>query len=573
MIATSSWLGWIADQSFQLTIVAGVVWLITSLWASNRPHLAHALWVLVLIKCVLPPISSPTGLFGWVDANTITSGISTAVDRVSLQEHLPDKPATWIDIKDQNSEATKAQSLLLPRDSRITTRPTGFQRLCGFLPALVLTGAFIRGVWISVQYILFLRTIRIAKSALSPDLGDTLERLRKRLGIRRRVSIWILDQPIGPAVIGLLRPTILLPKLLFDGRSASQLEPLLTHELIHIRRGDLFWAMLQAIATSLWWFHPLVWLAAKMTTRESELCCDEETIAALKCSPATYARELLNVLERKHLLRVAPALPGVRPVDVTRKRLERIMNLGQGSHLRTPWSAWGIAAIAGFLLLPSSARLGAQQENAKRETSTGPGSVQAKQEQTGNVPEGEPQKPISMQVRFVKMPSTVFATLNVKWSLADAVQIPDGSKLESETERPASSAPVVHASSIERNLPVLYAILNVADTDLMLQQIQKVQRNSIQRPPRVSFSDGQKVSMSDSVATPYAIGNNKVKVVDVGTHLDLYTSLIGNGSINLKCDLSISTVGDYETVAVQLNGDSRTSLRIPEVEKTRIQCA
>ena len=47
-------------QLWQVTLVGVVVLLITRLFAKNRPHLAHVLWVLVLLKCVTPPVfSSP----------------------------------------------------------------------------------------------------------------------------------------------------------------------------------------------------------------------------------------------------------------------------------------------------------------------------------------------------------------------------------------------------------------------------------------------------------------------------------------------------------------------------------
>jgi hypothetical protein len=151
--------------------------------------------------------------------------------------------------------------------------------------------------------------------------------------------------------VGVLRPTIILPQCVVANRPAMALEPLLAHELIHVRRGDLWWAMLQTVATSVWWFHPLVRYAATLMHRESERSCDEETVACLNCPPAKYARSLLDVLEQKYSLRAAPALPGVRPIDITAKRMERIMRLGQGCHARSP--RWIVAAMivgAGIVL-------------------------------------------------------------------------------------------------------------------------------------------------------------------------------------------------------------------------------
>ena len=100
----------------------------------------------------------------------------------------------------------------------------------------------------------------------------------------------------------------------------------------------------------------VVWLL----TIESERCCDEETIASLPCKPAVYARSLLEVLELKHLLRIAPALTGMRPVDITVFRMERIMRIGHGSRRCSPWCVWCFAFVSGIAVLPGRPHLIAQ---------------------------------------------------------------------------------------------------------------------------------------------------------------------------------------------------------------------
>jgi hypothetical protein len=135
----------------------------------------------------------------------------------------------------------------------------------------------------------------------------------------------------------------------------SELEPILAHELIHVRRGDLWLGFLQLLASSLWWFHPLVRLAMQRAMAEAERCCDEAVIALLRCDPASYARCLIDVLAKKQELMAAPAFPGVRPLDVTVTRLERIMKLGHGCRTRTPWWCWVVMGTAALVTLPGAA--------------------------------------------------------------------------------------------------------------------------------------------------------------------------------------------------------------------------
>ena len=205
----------------------------------------------------------------------------------------------------------------------------------------------------SVHY--FLVWLRRSPASETNQIVTLVDRLRHQLGIRTSVKIKVLSRPVGPAVIGLFRPTILLPAAIVEHKLAAEIEPLVAHELIHIRRGDLWWAALQTLATRLLWFHPLVWLASKMVTRESERSCDEETIAGIGCRPSDYARGLLEVLELKHQLRVAPALPGVRPVDITSARLERVMKLGNGIQKRTPLWVWLAMLVCSAAVLPGAA--------------------------------------------------------------------------------------------------------------------------------------------------------------------------------------------------------------------------
>ena len=54
-------------QAWQVAVLAVVVWIVVKTCCKRRPHLAHALWLLVLIKCLVPPVfSSSTGVYSWI---------------------------------------------------------------------------------------------------------------------------------------------------------------------------------------------------------------------------------------------------------------------------------------------------------------------------------------------------------------------------------------------------------------------------------------------------------------------------------------------------------------------------
>jgi hypothetical protein len=53
-------------QLWQVTAVALVIGAVARSCCRDRPRLAYALWMLIIVKSIVPPVwSSPTGLFSW----------------------------------------------------------------------------------------------------------------------------------------------------------------------------------------------------------------------------------------------------------------------------------------------------------------------------------------------------------------------------------------------------------------------------------------------------------------------------------------------------------------------------
>ena len=387
-------------QAWQVAVLGVLACIAVRLFAADRPHLSHAIWALVLIKCMVPPVmSSPVSPFSWIEGRSsqfqsIAQSPMASIEptRVLIQPRVsvPARRAAPQQTQDHSLVSNAPQSLVLTQSNKpndlknasaspnirknlnidtATRMPTWAERATRILPVATvwvwLTGAVIGLIVMIFRFALFLFWLSRSPAVKAAQVEACVEKLRRQLGIRFPVRVKVSARPVGPAVIGVVRPTILLPAAMIESKTDAEIEPLIAHELIHIRRGDLWWAMLQTVVTRLFWFHPLVWLASKMLTCESERCCDEETIAGLGCRPADYARGLLEVLERKHQLRVAPALPGVRPVEITSARLERVMRLRNGIQKRTPLWVWLVMLVCGAIVLPGAAWAVAQEESAK----------------------------------------------------------------------------------------------------------------------------------------------------------------------------------------------------------------
>jgi len=127
------------------------------------------------------------------------------------------------------------------------------------------------------------------------------EGLRQRLGIRGPVRLGLSDQVDSLAVLGWLKPVILVPAAALMALSPEALEALLVHELEHVRRGDFLANVLQTFAEALLFYHPAVWWLSGRIRQEREHCCDDAALHACG-DPILYASALAGLEE----LRISP---------------------------------------------------------------------------------------------------------------------------------------------------------------------------------------------------------------------------------------------------------------------------
>jgi len=113
------------------------------------------------------------------------------------------------------------------------------------------------------------------------------------------IQIRQLDQISAPVTYGVLRPIILLPKVM-DWTNEKQLQFILTHEFIHIKRMDVLWKWLLAAGLCIHWFNPLVWVMYVLANRDIELSCDEAVMLDLGMDlKNAYALVLITMEEKR----------------------------------------------------------------------------------------------------------------------------------------------------------------------------------------------------------------------------------------------------------------------------------
>ncbi len=132
------------------------------------------------------------------------------------------------------------------------------------------------------------------KPLFDEDWICTVLQLSKFHKIARPVRLLICESPTAmPLTWGIFRPVIVLPSGAAqwpeDRRSM-----VLSHELAHISRHDWFLQICAEIARAIYWFHPLVWLAAAQLRQESERASDDAVLRS-GIAPSNYASQLLDL--------------------------------------------------------------------------------------------------------------------------------------------------------------------------------------------------------------------------------------------------------------------------------------
>ena len=158
-----------------------------------------------------------------------------------------------------------------------------------------------------------------------------------------------------PRVIGLLKPTIVLPVSALTGLPASELEMILAHELAHIRRHDMWVNLLQRLAEAGLFFNPAMWYLSRRIGTLREYCCDELTCRSISASGfesrMRYATALLNVVElarpsvANHPKLTALAVSGRSPSEL-RRRIARLFGEPLREPVRLSWGSLLVLASA-----------------------------------------------------------------------------------------------------------------------------------------------------------------------------------------------------------------------------------
>jgi len=209
------------------------------------------------------------------------------------------------------------------------------------------------------------------KSALAKPLFEdnwmraALE-LSKVFKIARPVRLRLCDDPAAmPLTWGFLRPLVILPSAAADWQEDRR-RIVLSHELAHIARNDWFLQVCAELARAVYWFHPLVWMAADRLRQESELACDDCVLNS-GIQPSEYASQLLDLARSlQHSGRAWSSALAIARRSNLERRFAAMLNPSVNRHGLSLKSRLFTSLFAFCLLLPLAVlRLPAQNVSGK----------------------------------------------------------------------------------------------------------------------------------------------------------------------------------------------------------------
>ena len=290
------------------------------------PQVRYALWLMILVKLILPP--------GWYMSSSLTGQVQPLAERFinsSQPKAVTNEPITLpLIVEPTAGESTmESFSVFATQHEAANSQKIGVEKAMpathtfagkvDVLPGtavdwrvyamgLWLLGAIVLTVWLVSRLQRLRRGLPEHRVLLPTSFYMQVEKCAHALGLRRVPRVIVTDKVIVPAVMGTLRPVLLMPRGFLRQLSRKDTEHMLLHEFAHIKRGDLYVHGLYLVLQIAFWYNPLLWLVRRQLHHLRELCCDATVARLLKDKAEEYRQTLLDVARRYLARSTEPSL-------------------------------------------------------------------------------------------------------------------------------------------------------------------------------------------------------------------------------------------------------------------------
>ncbi len=265
-MSLSLWLDNLVAYSIQIAVLISAGTLLDYVLRLRKPTILLHYWQLLLLGCFLLP-----GLQPW--KQSVLQAGTAVPGSVPLIATLTGQPAA--------------------RAVRFSAYET--------VALIIAAGTVLRLLWL-LAGLVRLSTYR-SNSRLIAGIPPAIEEMRLRIDCRP--EIYISTEMRGPVTFGFGRSAIIFPASFLDMEEKLQ-RPLACHELLHVRRHDWLFVVLEDVLCALFWFHPAIWWAVSRIRLCREQTVDQEVLA-ISGERKPYLESLLQIASTRGRPAALPA--------------------------------------------------------------------------------------------------------------------------------------------------------------------------------------------------------------------------------------------------------------------------
>ena len=328
-------------QTFLIVGLLSIIVLVTGRVFRLSPAVRFGLWLVVLIKLLVPPVVE----WPWDAARFFPEAMTQAwvVKEPLPESSLPTEAVVIYGVTDSS----------MPTDAALTADiegglsfPAGrFFLIVWFMGSLVVLFGHVRRIF------RFQRALSASRPA-PKRIVEITEDVAQRLGIPPP-RVCVIESLGSPIVWSFGRPLIVIPRGLLLNQNTGFWRCVLAHELAHIRRRDHWFVWLEFAGSIVWWWNPLYWLVRHRLRTNAEMAADRWAVSLDPENRRTYAESLLWVTEWGSGFN--QALPALGASSRSRKRFRgRLTMILQGDHnVRVPQLVTLALILLHVLTVPS----------------------------------------------------------------------------------------------------------------------------------------------------------------------------------------------------------------------------
>ncbi len=338
--------GWIAETTLIAAALAAVA-LVMGRSRRVSAEARHALWVVVLVKFLLPPVIAWPALDRKADSPVVAGSevvlppvalavvarhdadpvppdavepilghsepvLASDLDPITPPEPIPAAPTPPVGLESPRTPVLERASDPIPRvaEDRRPDPPATALVAAGLWSRLILAGWLLGSVVVAGRGLVrvgrFRRVLSQGQSAPSWLVAE-VSAVAARFGVKSPRTL-VVAGVAAPLLWCLGRPCLVVPEG-WDQLTPAARSALIAHELAHLSRRDHWVVRLELLAGLLWWWNPVFRLARRRVRDEAELACDARVVRAFPDGRFVYAESLIAVCAR--FARPDPPLPAL----------------------------------------------------------------------------------------------------------------------------------------------------------------------------------------------------------------------------------------------------------------------